>query len=331
MQVNMKASSSNPVGGQMELRKLRLRCAQFEQRVEEQRRLAAELERERDGLRQLYDSLPVACMTLDANGILLEGNARAAALFGIEPAFLPGLKLASAVAVPQHVERLHGHIAAALGRADHQACELWLRRPGGSVIPVRLQSIALRERGAEAARCRTVILEVGSQPEPAVVLAPAPALSQSELERERELPLPAVAPANGSTVLVIEDESLVRKAVQHYLAAAGYHVLTASDGSEALARSSGHPGTIDLVLTDLSLAEGATGPEIVAELRKERPDVAVLYMSACPPELLARRGFLLPEGGTLEKPFGRETLLRRVANAMAPTADERGSAEASTA
>lgn len=330
MRVNMKASSSNPATGQVEIRKLRLRCAQFEQRLEEQRRLAAELERERDRLRQLYDSLPVACLTLDANGVLIEGNARAAALFGIEPAFLPGLRLASAVAVPQHVERLREHLADVLGRADRHACELWLRRPGGSVIPVRLESAAIREREPGAGPCcRTVIMECGALPVPATPPAPTPVVPPPLREREIEPAAnAAAAPATAATVLVIEDESLVRKAVQYYLQAAGYRVLTASDGAEALARSTDHRGTIDLVLTDLSLAEGATGPEIVVELRKARPDVAVLYMSACPPELLARRGFLLPEGGALEKPFGRETLLRRVAEAIAPQSPD--SAEPAT-
>jgi PAS domain S-box-containing protein len=329
MRVNMKASSSDPATGQVELRKLRLRCAQFEQRLEEERRLTAELERERDRLRQLYDSLPVACLTLDANGTLIEGNARAATLFGIEPAFLPGLRLASAVAVPQHVERLREHIAEVLGRGDRFACELWLRRPGGSVIPVRLESAAVRERAPGAGPCcRTVIMECGALPVPAASVTPPAIMAPPLREREVEpVPSTATGAAATATVLVVEDESLVRKAVQHYLQAAGYRVLTASDGAEALARSSGHRGTIDLVLTDLSLAEGATGPEIVVELRKARPEVAVLYMSACPPELLARRGFLLPEGGALEKPFGRETLLRRVAEAMAP---QRPSEEATT-
>ena len=104
------SSSNQPATAQMELRKLRLRCAQFEQRMDELRRMLLDLGQERDQLRQLYDSVPVACMTLDASGTLLEGNARAAALLGMEPAFLSGLKLANAIAVPQHVDRLRAHL-----------------------------------------------------------------------------------------------------------------------------------------------------------------------------------------------------------------------------
>jgi CheY-like chemotaxis protein len=115
--------------------------------------------------------------------------------------------------------------------------------------------------------------------------------------------------------LVVEDELLVRKAVQHYLRAAGYQVLTASDREGALAWSEQHAGPIDLVLTDLSLS-GASGPEVVEQIRSARPEISVLYMSAYPPSILARRGFDVSGGETLEKPFSKETLLRRVAQEL---------------
>ena len=225
----MKALSSNPpVTAQTELRKLRLRCAQFEQRLDELRRMVLELGQERDQLRQLYDSIPVACMTLDASGALLEGNARAAALLGLEPAFLSGLKLANAIAVPQHVDRLRGHLAEVMRGGDGHHCELWLRKSGGNVIPVRLESAALRGRTpGSPERCRTVILECGTpndaswqgrsaQPAP-VVRAPDP-----------DPLLGSALPYRGATVLVVEDESLVRKAVEHYRAGGGDRGRTAS-------------------------------------------------------------------------------------------------------
>jgi CheY-like chemotaxis protein len=92
-------------------------------------------------------------------------------------------------------------------------------------------------------------------------------------------------------------------------------VLTASDREGALAWSQHHAGPIDRVLTDLSLS-GATGPEVVEQIRSARPDISVLYMTAYPPAILARRGFHVPSGGTLEKPFSKETLLTRVAQEL---------------
>jgi len=115
------------------------------------------------------------------------------------------------------------------------------------------------------------------------------------------------------TILVLEDEALVRKAVLHYLRAAGYHVLSASDREGALAWSERHAGPIDLVLADLSLSRGTTGPEVVQQIRSVRPEISVLYMSAYPPAMLARRGFDVASDGTLEKPFSKETLLTRIA------------------
>ena len=70
------------------------------------------------------------------------------------------------------------------------------------------------------------------------------------------------------------------------------------------------------MLTDLSLAEGVDRPRDRRDPAQRAPEVAVLYMSACPPELLARRGFVLPAGGALEKPFAKSTLLDRVAQAL---------------
>ena len=123
--------------------------------------------------------------------------------------------------------------------------------------------------------------------------------------------------AQRATVLVVEDESLVRKAVQHYLAGAGYRVLTAADGMGALEQAAQHAGDIDLILTDLSLPGDSTGPEIAERIRKRRPGAAVLYMSASPPQHLARRGFSLQAAQMLEKPFSKEALLSRVATELA--------------
>ena len=177
------------------------------------------------------------------------------------------------------------------------------------MIPVRLESAVLRARtpgGPE--RCRTVIIECSATSETpwearGFQSVPPP---RERRDSEPEMMLGQAMPRRGATVLVVEDESLVRKAVQHYLVNAGYRVLTASDGAEAIERWNAHGGAIDLVLTDLSLAEGATGPEIVETLRSVRPEVAVLYMSACPPELLARRGFVAPRRRRPRKAFRQE-------------------------
>jgi CheY-like chemotaxis protein len=178
---------------------------------------------------------------------------------------------------------------------------------------------------AAARQCRSVIAEVTVAPAatsggrdrftPVTSLdGTAPALRGGPSAPAPSAPL--------ATVLVVEDESLVRKAVQHYLTTAGYRVLTAVDREGALECCEQHDGAIDLILTDLSLPNGATGPEIVEWIRSRRPKAGVLYMTACPADMLARRGFALAAGATLEKPFTKEKLLARVVKELAAAARE---------
>jgi PAS domain S-box-containing protein len=249
------------------------------------------------------DALPVAAAVLDAQGCVIEHNALVCALLGLDPDQVRGLKLERVVAVPHHVQRLRDHLAAAWGERGHPVCELWLRKPGGGVINVRVRSTAVVSE--DGPRCHMVLSEV------------PPGLESRERPSSRPPPPhEADREGRGRTVLVVEDESLVRKAVQHYLSAAGYRVLTASDRAGALSCCAEANAALDLVLTDLSLADGSTGPDLAELIRAQRPGVGVLYMTACPADLLARRGFHVPAGDTLEKPFSKDALLERVRRAL---------------
>lgn len=106
----------------------------------------------------------------------------------------------------------------------------------------------------------------------------------------------------GTTVLLVEDEKLLRRALEHILHREGCRVLVASDGYDALAVAQAFDGRIDLVITDVVMPKlNARG--VVARLREARPDVRVLYMSAYPREELLRRGLLDHATNLLEKPF----------------------------
>jgi CheY-like chemotaxis protein len=126
----------------------------------------------------------------------------------------------------------------------------------------------------------------------------------------------AKALGGSETVLVVEDEPLVRGAVQHYLEKAGYRVLAAGSGAEALRLCREHSQEIQLLLTDMVLPGGMTGPEIAREARVLIPGAALVYMSAYPPERLVQRGLLAPGVESLEKPFTQEGLLTRVRHAL---------------
>jgi len=113
------------------------------------------------------------------------------------------------------------------------------------------------------------------------------------------------------TILVVEDEEAVRSMVARILRAAGYTVLVAADGSEALATSAHCPEEIHLVLTDVIMPQ-MSGRVLVERLTKTRPALKILYMSGYTDQAVVHHGVL--DAGThfLGKPFTATDLARRV-------------------
>lgn len=128
-----------------------------------------------------------------------------------------------------------------------------------------------------------------------------------------EPPAPAPAEERGAasgTVLVVEDESGVRKACRRILEHAGFHVLEASTGAEALARVDGLQ--IDLLLTDVVMPGGMSGRDLAQQLEQLRPGIPVLFMSGYNADAIATRGVLEPGISVVEKPFTSADLLLKV-------------------
>ncbi|WP_433797165.1 response regulator [Actinoplanes sp. CA-252034] len=112
----------------------------------------------------------------------------------------------------------------------------------------------------------------------------------------------------GHTVLVADDEDGVREAARRILSRAGYTVLTAADGRQALETARHHPGRIDAVLSDVVMPH-VNGPELAAALHGELPGVPVLYMSGYADPLMSEQGLLDPSVTVVGKPFTAEQLL----------------------
>lgn len=125
---------------------------------------------------------------------------------------------------------------------------------------------------------------------------------------------PDVAPrsdrATGETVLLVEDEDAVRKACQRILERAGFQVVVASDGSQALAEVADRP--IDLLLTDVIMPGGMSGRDLAERLQAARPGLPVLFMSGYTADVIAARGILEPGITVVEKPFTTSDLLGKV-------------------
>jgi PAS domain S-box-containing protein len=117
------------------------------------------------------------------------------------------------------------------------------------------------------------------------------------------------------TLLVIEDEDRVRHAVSRILSARGYRLLVASRGADAIALATSHPGPIDLVLSDVVMP-GTTGPDVVANLRVDRPGLRVLFMSGYTDHAALRRDVMQNGANFIQKPFLPEALARRVRDVL---------------
>jgi two-component system cell cycle sensor histidine kinase/response regulator CckA len=95
------------------------------------------------------------------------------------------------------------------------------------------------------------------------------------------------------------------------LSGAGYHVLAADGGHQALELAARHEGTIDLLVSDVVMP-GMLGTEVAERLVEARPGTRVLYMSGYAQPVLASQGTLEPGIALLEKPFTAEDLLGAV-------------------
>jgi CheY-like chemotaxis protein len=119
------------------------------------------------------------------------------------------------------------------------------------------------------------------------------------------------------TVLVVEDQTEVRRLITGVLASYGYQVLEAPSGSSALAEAKEYPARIDLLLTDVIMPD-MTGKDVADRLRPARPEMKVLYVSGYSGEVIAHRGVLQAGVAYLAKPFTPTLLVRKVRQVLGP-------------
>lgn len=117
------------------------------------------------------------------------------------------------------------------------------------------------------------------------------------------------------TILVAEDDVIVRRLAVRVLEDAGYTVLAAEDGKAALELFRAGPGRVDLALVDVVMPQMG-GYQLMTEMRRVRPEVRVLFTSGYS-ENAVHTDFVLKEGiRLLQKPYERDQLLRRVREAL---------------
>jgi len=137
-----------------------------------------------------------------------------------------------------------------------------------------------------------------------------PRVEEPEENAGGVLPL-GEAPRGTETILLAEDEQDVREVAREFLESGGYTVMEARDGRDALRIAAEHPGTIDLLVTDMVMP-GMTGQELAGRLQQKNAQLRVIYMSGYSEHTAAEAAQAEPSVRLLTKPFSRGAVLRAV-------------------
>ena len=121
----------------------------------------------------------------------------------------------------------------------------------------------------------------------------------------------------GETILLVEDDPAVRRMAVEVLRGAGYSVLAAPSGADALLMAAKHEGPLDLLLTDVVMP-GMTGPQLARQFILQFPGVPILYMSGYTDDAVEKHGVRGRAVRVLQKPFTHDMLARGVREALGP-------------
>jgi PAS domain S-box-containing protein len=142
-----------------------------------------------------------------------------------------------------------------------------------------------------------------------------PRLEPVAEEEKAPQDVPAGVVEGNETVLLVEDEDIVRNLVSEILATAGYTVLGAADGAEALELAEKHPGPIHLLLTDVVMPK-MSGRDLAERLVAFHGETRVLYTSGYTDSAIVDRGVLQPGTEFIQKPFSFAALTQKVRDVL---------------
>jgi two-component system cell cycle sensor histidine kinase/response regulator CckA len=122
---------------------------------------------------------------------------------------------------------------------------------------------------------------------------------------------PALISRGSGTLLVVEDEDSLRRVLVKILEKQGYEVLQASNGADAVQKALAYPGAIDLLLTDVMMPH-INGKELADQLKRNRPNLKVIFISGYSDEVLAQQGGLDSSIHLIQKPFELDFLAGQI-------------------
>jgi len=126
----------------------------------------------------------------------------------------------------------------------------------------------------------------------------------------------AEVPGGNETILIVEDEPVLRDMAHVILHDCGYRILEASSGREALMVWDRHQGAIDLVVTDVVMPEGISGMDLAQQLLATKPRLKIVFASGYSMESLDTAFVRNGRAGFLQKPYTHVTLAQAVRSAL---------------
>jgi CheY-like chemotaxis protein len=126
---------------------------------------------------------------------------------------------------------------------------------------------------------------------------------------------PGDAPSGTETVLVVEDDASVRQFTEAVLSAAGYEVITAAQGADALDKARAHARPIHLLMTDIVMPV-LGGHALAEQFLQLHPEARVLFTSGYTPEAVSRRGITIPPEHFIQKPYSPAPLCRKIRSVL---------------
>jgi PAS domain S-box-containing protein len=138
-----------------------------------------------------------------------------------------------------------------------------------------------------------------------------PRVEEKPLRTSKSSPGLRTTPRGSETILLVEDEKAVRALTRFALEQAGYTVLEAAHGLDALRLCEAHAGPIHLLVSDVVMPQ-LGGRELAERLTTLRPQMRVLFLSGYTPDAVVRHGVIEADVAFLQKPFTLDALTRKV-------------------
>ncbi len=138
-----------------------------------------------------------------------------------------------------------------------------------------------------------------------------PTMEKGRAVKEKQPPVAAVAFGGTETLLIAEDEEMVRAFMKKIFERVGYKVIAAADGEDAVQKFKENREDISLILSDVIMPR-KNGREILEEVRQIKPAIKVLFISGYTSNVMHEKGILEEGMDFIAKPFAKDKLLRKV-------------------